>query len=59
MRRDQGWIKMVGWHRYHYFVDGESLCKQHSVSVLENGDHMIGHDRCKACERKLLAFGIK
>jgi len=59
MRRDQGWIKMRGWHRYHYFLDGESLCKQHSVSMLNNGDRNIYSDRCKACERKLPAFGIK
>ena len=51
---DQGWIKQRFGKKYHYFIDGESLCGKNVVSNLAWGSKtgIPASKRCVICEKK-------
>lgn len=53
----EGWAGVEGGRKWHYFVDGRSLCRKYGFfgnqSNLEQGNDN-SPDNCTECKRKLL-----
>ena len=54
--KKEGWTYLTNSPKWHYFVDGRSLCKRFMLFALP--DLELGNDNspdnCKACRNKLL-----
>ncbi len=56
MSKTEGWTYLTNSRKWHYFIDGRSLCKRFMLFFLpelEQGDD-DSPDNCKACRAKLL-----
>lgn len=56
MSKTEGWTYLTNSRKWHYFVDGRSLCKRFMLFIipeLEQGTD-DSPDNCKACKEKLL-----
>lgn len=59
MTENEGWTWLMNSKKWHYFVDGESLCKRwmylgSSLDKLQKGNN-DSPDNCVVCKKKLLA----
>lgn len=56
MRSDTGWSKPLDTRKFHYFIDGRSLCNQWLRRSFVPVVPALA-DRCKRCERKRQSEG--
>jgi len=54
MTEKEGWAMPLNAKKYHYFMEGMSLCARFMfIGTLEPDDGKESPDDCKACRRKL------